>query len=426
MTQRMSQRQRRAFGCGLVLTVAALALVPPARAGAPAPAAVHRVEHRLLVDDQGRVAEADLTAALLDELGLRVHIARDALEGSVTIADTSGRLALAGAALVLAPLGVELDLEPGWLVVRVDRVRVGRHVDDLEVALRGLLGASAPVFTLERVAGSRDRGPPVVLIHGLDSRADRLRGSAQAIAQRGYDVHLLHYPDDGRIEPTAQALGHLLRQLRRDTGQPITLVTTSMGGVIARTYLELDPAYDGEVARLIACCPPFAGSPMARFHVLAEVAETLGDVLTTGSQGLFVFDGLGQAAADLAPDSLLMQRLRAAQRAPGVRYSILAGQGDDLPPEALDAIDAVVAGLRGRASGSADKVLLDAMTEIIATARSVSGDRGDGAVSLASQSLPGVRDRVVLPYSHLEFLDGDGASGPIPALAEVVERLPRP
>lgn len=66
------------------------------------------------------------------------------------------------------------------------------------------------------------------------------------------------------------------------------------------------------------------------------------------------------------------------------------------------------------------------MTEIVATGRSVSGGRGDGAVSLASQSLPGVRDHVVLPHSHLDFLDGDGASGPIPTLAEVVARLPRP
>lgn len=408
------------------LALALCLAASPALTAPPPVAGVDVVEHRLALDRAGRVAVADLVAILLEEVGPRVKISGDVIGGHIGISDLEGQLTLATLTMLLGPVGVTFHSEPAALTVRIDRVVLGGHMDRLEAALRELLGDRAPVYTLEHLPAAQPGGPPVVMVHGLDSSADALRGAGLALAAEGYDVHLLHYPDDGRIEATAEAFGHLLRGLHADRGRRIAVVTTSMGALIARAYLELDPTYAGEVSHLIACGPPNRGSRLARFHHLAEIVETFGDMLgDQGLDGFFVFDGLGQAANDLTPGSLLLTRLRAAQRAPATRYSILAGRGDVLRPEAFDAIALTLAALRQQADPT-ERLLVDTLADIAREARAVSGGHGDGAVTLASQTLEGVTDRVVLPHNHLEYLSGDGLAAPIPALAEVKARLPRP
>ncbi len=404
--------------CALALCLAGQA----ATAQTPADVGIDVIEHRLPLDRAGRVAIADLVAILVEQIGPRIQITSDTIPGHVGVADLDGQLTLAGLTMLLGPVGVTFHTEPTTLTVRIDRVILGGHMDRLEAALRELLGDRAPVYTLEHLPAPLPGGYPVVLIHGLDSSAEALRGAGSALARDGYDVHLLHYPDDGRVEVTAAALGHLLRGLHADRQQRIALVTTSMGGLIARTYVELDADYAGEVSHLIACGPPNNGSKLARFHHLAEIAETFGDMLgDQGLDGFFVFDGLGQAATDLAPGSLLLTRLNGAKRAPATRYSILAGDGDVLHQGAFAALLLTIEALRQRASAN-ERLLLDTLTDIASTAQAVSGPHGDGAVTLASQTLAGVADRVVLPLHHLEYLAGDVE--PIPALAEVRSRLP--
>jgi pimeloyl-ACP methyl ester carboxylesterase len=55
--------------------------------------------------------------------------------------------------------------------------------------------AVGPVIT--RVFEAGDVGPPVLLIHGYTSRADRFRATAQAIAARGYRVFVPDLPGHG-------------------------------------------------------------------------------------------------------------------------------------------------------------------------------------------------------------------------------------
>lgn len=384
--------------------------------------------HVLPIDPTGKVTTEDLLEVLLRECGSKVEVPDGAVGGTLQVSGITGVAVLLGVNLLLGPLGVSASIGDSEFRLAVDDDKLRQHVDDLEAALRTLFGADpTPTYALERVEGSDPKGPPVVLVHGLDSGPERMMGAARAIAAAGYDTWMLHYPDDGRIVTSAKELGRLLRELHAERKKRISLVSVSMGGVVARTYLETDPDYSGEVARFIACCPPFGGSPMARYHVLAEITETLGDLVAKGFDGFFIFDGLGQGAADLLPKSALMRRLAKTRRKRGVRYAILAGRGSIVPLAGFVAAESVLDALRQQAEPS-DKLTLDLLREVVTTAKDVSGTRGDGAVTLKSQELRGVKDRVILDHHHLEFLAGDGAdpAEPIPALAEVLKRLPKP
>ncbi|MGM0577869.1 MAG: esterase/lipase family protein [Myxococcota bacterium] len=404
--------------------VALAALVAGAAAQPAEPPSGDRAVHRLEVRDGG-VAIADVVSVLLAEVGGPIALPGSLPDTRIPVADAIGRAAVLGLDMALDRIGVDLALRDDTLIVAIDRRQLDARIDELEGVLRRVLGRRPPVFALDRVQGSAQGGPPVVFVHGLDSGPESLHGAAAALAHDGRDVYLFRYPDDGRIRRTARALGRLLRGLHRDTGRRIDLVTVSMGGVVARTYLETDPDYGGEVARFIACCPPFGGAPLARYHAVREIPETLSDLLGEGLGGLFVFDGLGQAARDLQPDSPLMRDLRAAERREGVRYSILAGDGDVVGPEVFAVADATLARL-ARSEDAMARTAATWLEGLVEAARAVSGPRGDGAVTLESQRLDGVDDRAVLPVDHLSFLAGDGADEPIPGLAEVRRRLGSP
>jgi pimeloyl-ACP methyl ester carboxylesterase len=404
------------------VALAACAVGPGALAAAPAPDVV---EHRVPIDAAGRVALRDLTDVLLRETSSAVSAPRDLDAGSVDLARLRSPAWMLAANLGLAPVGVGLRVEDGALIVRIDRDRLRGRVDQLETLLRAVFGRGPPVYALERIDGSSQIGPPVVLVHGLDSTVDRLRGAASAIARAGYDAYLFRYPDDGGVEATAAALGEQLQALHRARGRRIALVTVSMGGVIARTWLELDPRAGDEVERLIACVPPFAGSGIARYHLLSEISETVRDMLGHGFDGFFVFDGLGQGARDLVPGSSLLRRLAASKPRAGVRYSIVAGNRPIVEDAVFSAARSALRAL-GDGADEARRFAIALVGELVDEAARVSGGRGDGAVSLESQSMAGVSDRVVLPMSHFDALSGDGAAGSIPALADVVSRLPRP
>ncbi|MFT5434111.1 MAG: pimeloyl-ACP methyl ester carboxylesterase, partial [Myxococcota bacterium] len=298
-------------------------------------------------------------------------------------------------------------------------------LDAAEDTLRDWMGAPAQ-YSMERVSsgdGTAPGGPVVVLVHGLDSRAENLRAAASALAARGYDAYLYSYPDDGRIERAADHLGRRTREIRKRTGRTASLITTSMGGVIARIYLELDPTYESEITTFIACNPPFQGSWMANYHELWELAESTVDLVTQGLAGSPVHDGLGQASTQLLPNSTLMLKLRQADRRAGVRYSILAGAAPVADPALLDAADILVAAARPADNAPWAHLALDLTAELIETARQ-HGHHGDGAVILANQTLRGVTDRVVRSDIHHLAALSPGKDGKIYWLKEILERLP--
>ncbi len=387
-------------------------------------------------DPEGAVRLADLVEIVLVELGSGVQIPDTAVESRISIPRSeAGTAVVLGLSVVLQRYGVALALTPTDLTVTLDGAALQRHIGALERWAMDAGGVETP-YRVQRAAGSARGGPPVLLIHGLDSRAESLSDLATALVLHGYDVFTYGYPNDAAIHDTASDLARRLSRLHAQTGSPLSVVTTSMGGVITRSALELERVAPGAVGRFIACSPPFGGSPMARYHMLLEVPESVKDVFTEGLTGLFPFDGLGSASFQLLPGSSALSRFEGSRRQSGVRYAIFAGSGSIVPEALLLELRHVLFREREEVS-PLWRVAIDLLLEVTDTIAVVSYGQGDGAVPLVSQALEGVTDRVVRGYDHLECFSTLGerraresntlairGSHPIAWLEELLARLP--
>ena len=90
-----------------------------------------------------------------------------------------------------------------------------------------------------------------------------------------------------------------------------------MGGLVARWHVE-GPTYAGDVDRLILIAPPNEGSALAKAQSLIQWFENAGLSRSGRSGGLLeLSEGLGAAAADLAPGSDFLKALNARPRRDG-------------------------------------------------------------------------------------------------------------
>ena len=425
------------------LVLGATTLFAASAWAADAPDAVDVATYRVGVDERGEIAMSDLATMLA------LHVEGEPLE-----VDTTERKVVTGARGAhyvrmwqnqLQICGVTFAVEPSWLVVTVEEAKPRRH----RAYYRSIVGRMAKARTSRRATTTTTRaapappaepglarspqahkgGPPVVLVHGMDSSPRVFAATEAALGKRGYDVYLFHYRSSAPIPESSALLGRELKELRGQLGgtRRVSLVTTSMGGLVAQHYLEQDPTYGGEVARFVALCPPFAGAGLAHYRLSNTVMTLLGSLAAQGMNGVLIFDSLGDSGDDLLPGSALLQKMARGKRRAGVRYSIIAGSGAIVTEEALDMIGGLAAQL-GQDAEQAGRDLADWFVGATAEARKVAGGRGDGAVALDSARLSGVSDRVVLPINHLEFLTPrtpEASLADVPALAEVVKRLPR-
>src|ERR1700722_9103662 len=98
-----------------------------------------------------------------------------------------------------------------------------------------------------RLFAAGDVGPPVLLIHGFTSRADRFRGTAEALAAKGYRVFIPDLPGHGfatkdpRHDHSIGGYRDFVIGLMDQLGlERATLIGTSLGGhVVAAVACKL-------------------------------------------------------------------------------------------------------------------------------------------------------------------------------------------
>jgi len=326
---------------------------------------------------------------------------------------------------LLDPFGGAVSVEDGTMIVQVDLQTLEGKLDEMEGDFLETFGVERAAV-LHHLSGPGTTGPPVVLVHGLDSGMRLFKGTCDILVEKGYDVYFFEYPNDDRIERNAFRLSEALASLPSERRKNLSLVTISMGGVISQLMIESPDLYVKGVSRLIACVPPFQGSEMAALRGFVEIGDHALDVVFDPADALDVWgDGMGRAGIDLQPESLLMEKLAQLTRNPAVTYSILAGNQGMFDPAPLREFRDSLAGK------NAEKPLAEAARRVAVERMDVmlkfQTPRGDGAVSLDSATLDGVTDRLVLPYHHLQFLTGfSDDETRIPALKEVLSRLPAP
>ncbi|MGD0139121.1 MAG: alpha/beta fold hydrolase [Tepidisphaeraceae bacterium] len=305
------------------------------------------------------------------------------------------------------------------LLLRFDPRNLPRDWDQTCDALDRFTQVTAPEATarlnrrfglhLPRVVDSQ--ATLVVLIHGLDGSSGSCADLAELLRGDGFQTATFAYPSERPLEESAALFTrNMLALHERFPDLKVDLVAESMGGLIARRYVE-SAQYAGGVDHFILIAPPNSGSTWTKgslaLKLIVNSARWMHD--PDWSPAWMITEGICQASADLRPDSTFLLELNSQPRRGQIRYTIIAG---DRPAyyrfEAKfleycgDLADGRVAGWWGvgparNAMESGRQWLLRQRAE------------NDGPVALHSARLAGVSDFVALPADHLalyETVDG--------------------
>jgi len=268
----------------------------------------------------------------------------------------------------------------------------------------------------------------VILVHGLDSEPELAGSLLVAPRNEGFPCAVFRYPNDQPIADSARLLSSELARLAQEhPRRRVSLLTHSMGGLVARAVIE-DPQLDpGNVGQLIMIAPPNHGSALARFRFGLEIWEHVARKDRRLEMETFyasIEDGLSEAAADLRPGSPFLRDLNARRRNADLKYTIFLGTGGWLSEHELTYLrDKLAAG--GERSRwvkffgpYADQWLAD-LDEVVA-------GKGDGVVSVERGRLEGVDDTLVLDFGHVDVLRPPAHDAASSVHQEVLERLKAP
>jgi pimeloyl-ACP methyl ester carboxylesterase len=250
--------------------------------------------------------------------------------------------------------------------------------------------------------------PTVCLIHGLNSTSRVFVHMVGPLEEAGFGVVFYNFPYNRDLDATARAFGKDWLAFREKMGErrPWAIVTHSMGGLLARWYVEADPRYAHDVSDLIMIAPPNHGSDLSGAQALLQLIQGVKAVNQEQASALAkLSDGLGAAAEDLTPGSAFLRALNQHPRREGVRYHILAGDAGPLNPTTRDQIEAQLRVLT-RGKGLIGGLARFATGEVTARLDEMTEGSGDGCVAVASTRLDGVADHQTIHANHVELIRG--------------------
>lgn len=268
---------------------------------------------------------------------------------------------------------------------------------------------------------------PVVLVHGLDDPGEVWQVLAPELVEHGFDVFLLHYPNDQPVIESARFFYQELKELARRGVQRIFIVAHSMGGLVSREMLS-NPALQynhkagkhamPEVAMLIMVGTPNHGSQVVRLRALGEIRDHLSRISKGEGHWLgAILDGAGEAKIDLLPGSRFLGELNARPHPRGVEMLIIAGVSS---PWNEQDINNWIEGIQQNVSGAHQEQVNALGTYLI----SMTHGLGDGLVTVESTRLEGV-PHLTVDGTHLSIIRNlaKNSQRVPPAVPIIVDRL---
>ena len=409
----------------------------------PAKMAVAVQDDRVMVRVEtvdGKVAWSEIVAAVSKEVGFEVPVLEQAPAGNFDINAPSARLVMYGLNKTLLPaFRISVDRSKGMVVVRVNKTEIAALRKQWEEARRARAKAAdeaaGRVFGLRpfrKDASLEDAGQIVVLVHGFNSSTRYMGTLAKKIEKAFEDddarceVACFDYAAREGVVAAATALEEELAAITEANREcAISLVTHSMGGLVARSMIESEDFDMPQLIRLVMVAPPNHGTNLASLPSQAGVFDfMLGQVDQSGlRQTLQTLVAEANLAVDeLRPDSDLLKTLNARQRNASVDYSILLGKTGVLSKRESKLLDQLVHQL----SRSNQAEVIQAGRDLLRLKELLSPEivsgQGDGVVSLASAKLDGVEDSEVLDFQHSDLLK-ENAKGQRRVIREILERL---
>lgn len=162
-----------------------------------------------------------------------------------------------------------------------------------------------------RIAAGASRRPPVILLHGLFQNRSSLLPLRWRLRAAGYDqVISVNTPSWHDLETLVDIVAATVSAVRRASGsRQVHLVGHSMGGILARCYLQLRGGAP-QVAACVTLGTPHRGSKLAPFAV-------------------------SRLGRELLPGARLLRRLNAEPLPAGVHFTSLYSRHDNIivPPD---------------------------------------------------------------------------------------------
>jgi pimeloyl-ACP methyl ester carboxylesterase len=344
-------------------------------------------------------------------------------------------------ALLAEALGpeVEIAFRPGVMILSVDdRILAPSRQTEWVRRLRDLADRATEAskrresYGMRALASYRPNDPSrptVCLVHGLNSSSGGFVHMIPWLEEAGYGIVIYDYPFNRRIEESCAAFARDWAAFRQRSGEklPWAILAHSMGALVARSLVEDDATWAGDVSSLILIAPVNQGSHLARVQTVIQLMNHLQSIneKKTSKAMMHLSDGMGQAAQDMLPGSALLAKLNRRPRRRGVAYHIVAGDSGFLTRDGRAQIEGQVdlvnrnAGIFGRFTQAATADLRELLDEL-------TDGTGDGCVAVARTKLDGVTDHVILHANHAELIRAPllfPDPGPVACMPEVLRSL---
>src|SRR5262249_23331003 len=218
-------------------------------------------------------------------------------------------------ALLAEALGPEVDIafRPGAMILSVDDgiLTPARQAEWIG-RLRDLSDRAVEAARRRESYGMRARAsyrpndpsrPTVCLVHGLNSSSGGFVHMLPWLEAAGYGIILYDYPFNRRIEESCAAFARDWAAFRQKAGDklPWAILAHSMGALVARSLVEDDATWAGDVSSLILIAPVNQGSHLARVQTAIQLMNGLRSIQSkkTSKAMLHISDGMGEAAQDM-------------------------------------------------------------------------------------------------------------------------------
>lgn len=416
-----------------VLTTLSRALILLATIGA-APLEDRRVEVPL--DDNGGASVSKIIEALAEATGQAVRPPE--ADVSLPIRGLPGAL---GRALLKDCLGDEVHLEFSRAAI-VFRFPASLGRDDDQAAWRGRMEQLAA--KAEEAADRRSRHaltaldsyrpndpnrPTICLVHGINSSSEGFVHMIPWLEEAGYGIVVFDYPYNQKLDQSCEEFRADWTAFRAKVGErrPWTVLTHSMGALLARSYIEGPGRRAGDVDSLIMIAPVNQGANVARVQPLWRMIsgmKAIGENRVSRAMAELA-EGDGQSAQDMLPGSPFLKRLNSNPPNEAVAYHIIAGDSGVLTAEDRRQIEARLEDV-ARGSGFLAPLTRLATGEVAPLLDELTDGTGDGCVTVARTRISGGPDPVILHANHAELIRAPllfADPGPVVSMPQILRWL---